>query len=703
MSDETKEDIPMAECGACRAIVPLNSDKCPECAISFSGVSDESLGECGACKGLVPLDSTKCPHCGTIFVADDVVEVLRKWLETTGITIPTLFQKFDTNGDNLIDSTELKTGLLSLNLADLPPSQVERLVNTIDEDGDGQIDLSELHETITGEKLPTPDSVTEKTPPIAEINEEGSETTEENEVTEELTSENSNEVDESDQIIEDDSDEVADDSDSEEQDSVVEEEEFSADEAFMQLGMAISEQGLTIREVFETMDTDSSGLIMGPELQKGIEEILGEHMDSSSVYSILQLLDQDDDGNVDPMELIEALEALDLGIDSDDASLSDIDDHIDDLESEVMGAETILHLISDAMDESGQSPNSFFNTLDKDGNGQVSVEEFTQSISELVGQEFSHKDIESFLATTDDDGDGSIDIIEFVGALESLDDAEDAVDEDSSLSKKVDKPFPTDMQRKMMGKQWNDIVWPLIHLLFGLFIAAWILNGLGGIGPLGVDGTGGNVALETPYKLGFEGLNEGDIYSCDPDVQVGECRNSLTPFSGESSSMPAGFYWDGIFMIVLGLIGLTGSLVMHLFVVSGWRARAKAMKEVSDDTDDARNESSNEDNEGEESENDDKEFDDEDEESDDEDEESDDEDEESEDEDEESDDEEEDEGSEGDSDDEIDIGSHIGLSFEDEEVYGTIIEFDDEEETVTIEEDGTGDLVTGYQEDMFLE
>ena len=40
---------------------------------------------------------------------------------------------------------------------------------------------------------------------------------------------------------------------------------------------------------------------------------------------------------------------------------------------------------------------------------------------------------------------------------------------------------------------------------------------------------------------------------------------------------------------------------------------------------------------------------------------------------------------------------------EDEEVYGTIIEFDDDEGLVTIEEDGTGDLVTGYQDDMFLE
>ena len=56
-----------------------------------------------------------------------------------------------------------------------------------------------------------------------------------------------------------------------------------------------------------------------------------------------------------------------------------------------------------------------------------------------------------------------------------------------------------------------------------------------------------------------------------------------------------------------------------------------------------------------------------------------------------------------DEEDEIDIGSYIGLVLEDEEVFGTIIEFDDDEGLVTIEEDGTGDLVTGYQDDMFLE
>jgi Ca2+-binding EF-hand superfamily protein/RNA polymerase subunit RPABC4/transcription elongation factor Spt4/uncharacterized membrane protein len=594
MSDETKDEVAMAECGACRAIVPLNSENCPECNISFSGVSDEALGECGACHGLVALDSTKCSHCGTIFVADDVVEVLRKWLETTGISIPTLFKKFDTNNDNLIDSSELKTGLLSLNLADLPPSQVERLVKTIDEDGDGQIDLSELHETITGEKL-EPDS-----------------------------------------------------SEEEETDSV--EEDASENE--------------------EASDADL-------ELDDAEEEDEPESEDESLEDST-EVEDYDDD------EL-------------DEDYVEDMDDVLDDIADEIPSHQSILQLISDAMDETGDSPNKFFNALDKDGNGQISAAEFRSSISDLIGSEVSYKDIETFLVDVDEDNDGSIDIIEFVEALESLDDLDEAIDDEARLSDKVDKPFPTDLQKKMMGKKWNDVVWPLIHMVFGLFIAAWLINGMGGIGPLGVSGEGGPIALETDYKIGFEDWNEGEIYPCDPDVQVGECRNSLTPFSGDSSSMPAGFYIDGIIMMVLGLAGLIGSLVMHFVIVPGWRARAKAMKEVSDDTEDARSEDAEEDvaetdsDEGEVESEESEEFDEAYEASDD--------DEMDYEEDSESDDEE-DEGVEGD---EIDIGSHIGLAFEDEDVFGTIIEFDDEEETVTIEEDDTGDIVTGYQKDIFLE
>ena len=75
MSEEEKQSIGMAECGACRAIIPIDSEACPECSTSFSGVSEDALGECGACKALVPLDSTRCPECGVLFVADDVVDI----------------------------------------------------------------------------------------------------------------------------------------------------------------------------------------------------------------------------------------------------------------------------------------------------------------------------------------------------------------------------------------------------------------------------------------------------------------------------------------------------------------------------------------------------------------------------------------------------------------------------------------------------
>ena len=625
MTEEKTEEVATGECGACRAVIPLDSDQCPECNISFSGVSDEALGECGACHGLVPLDSTKCSHCGTVFIADDVVDVLRNWLATTGITIPMLFQKFDTDGDGQIDSNELKTGLLSLNLADLPPSQVERLIETIDADGDGRIDLDELHATITGEALP------ENTPV-----EEESENVEVEEIEEIPAVEK--ETHEEDSTEEDDS--------SEEKD---EEETFEIEE-----------------ESLEEKDDD----------------LEAEEDDSLS-----------EDGEEESLDDEEALDEEESN--HEDDTSAEIDETDDEASEE---PESLIRRIADAMDEDGISPNRFFNDLDKDGSGDVDVLELTNALTTLLDDEVTSDDIEEFLTEVDDDNNRSIDMIEFITALEALDDADEAADDDALISKKKEtKPFPTDMQKKMMGKQWNDVVWPLLHLTFGVFIALIVLNAFGGIGPLSVDGTGGPVALDMGDTVRADGLSNGDIYDCDPEYQIGDCKNSLTPLAGESSSMPAGWYWDGILFAIIGFGGLCGSLYAHLVLMKSWRARAKAMKEVKDDKSDAEDEhaeqeaSNDEESESIEEEMEDALEDDyESEELGDEDEE-----EETESYDEASDDE------EGDG--EIDIGSHIGLSLDDEEVFGTIIEFDDEEETVTIEEDETGDIITGYQEDMFVE
>ena len=68
MSDEENQDIPMAQCGACNAIVPLDSESCPECGAGFSGISDEALGVCGQCGSIIPVDSESCGDCGAFFV-----------------------------------------------------------------------------------------------------------------------------------------------------------------------------------------------------------------------------------------------------------------------------------------------------------------------------------------------------------------------------------------------------------------------------------------------------------------------------------------------------------------------------------------------------------------------------------------------------------------------------------------------------------
>ena len=631
MSEDKTEEVATGECGACRAVIPLDSTKCPECNISFSGVSDEALGECGACGGLVPLDSTKCTHCGTVFIADDVVDVLRNWLATTGITIPILFNKFDKDGDGQIDSSELKSGLLSLNLADLPPSQVERLIETIDADGDGRIDLAELHKTITGDDLPEDelnDTSTTAMEEPEEVNVAGTEEEQETESEDEVETETVEEKEATDENVESDSD--------------LEEEATEDSEEDVESESELEEEATEDSE--EDVESDD------PESSE--EEVAEE--DTSEV---------EDDGIEESRDEEETEET-----------------HSEEVESseEI----SLIRKIADAMDEMETSPAQFFRSIDRDANGRVDVVELMNELNKLFDEEIGHEQIEEFLSEVDEDNDRTVDMIEFITALENLADADEATDDRAVISK-PSKPFPTEMQKRMMGKQWNEYVWPLIHLAFGLFIALWVVNGFGVI----VDGTGGPIELETKGNLlPPAGLAEGDSYPCDPAIQEGDCKNSLTPLGGKSSSMPAGFYWDGILFMILGAAGLVGSLYMHLVLMPTWRGRAKAMKEVQDDQADASTESESEEEDNIEDEM----------------EEALEEDFEEEELDDESDEESvEDEDAEGEG--EIDIGSHIGLTLEDEEVFGTIIEFDDEDETVTIEEDETGDIITGYQEDMFVE
>ena len=663
MSDEN-EDTPMAECGSCRAIVPVDSSECPECGISFSGVSDEALGECGACNALVPLDSTKCPECGVVFVADDVVDILRTWMANNKMDVKMLFGRFDTNNDDMIDSAELREGLLSLNLADLPPSQVDRLVEAIDEDGDSLIDLKELQSIIGGEeldeKIPDEDTSAEAS---LEYNEN---------VLSKVMDSNGIDPSEKDAFIAHAQDFNADGN------TYLKKEELQAAAESWNAQSEESEE--VIQAVVETDVED----VTDSEQDEEIEEITDESEDVEVEEEQDYHSENDDDPDVeddvdDEVEDIEAESTDETQEDEIDEESEEVDEE-DGVEALVVRTNSeIMEQLLDIIDEQDKSLANAFGDLDDDGNRMLSAEELVTKLNEILPGGLSQDEADNLLKSMDTDRDGNIDMVEFVNAVERHEDEIATIEDEEAETVKT---FPSEWQTKFMSKKWHDVYWPLIHTSFAIIIVGLLVNAFIPI----VDGTGGMVELDiredsfqTEWQLD-DGtvVSEGEAYPCDPEIQEGECKNSLTPLAGKASSMPGGLYLDAIVALILVGCGLIWSLYTHLILAPGWRARVKAMKDVDEERAEVKEAIDEEDSEddaevdaSDEIEEEDKEVEESLEESDDE-------------------------------EDEFDIGSFVGLEIDGEDYYGTIIEFDDEEGTVVIEEDETGDEIVGYQDEMFI-
>ena len=591
MSEEENQDIPMGQCGACNAIVPLDSESCPSCGVRFGGITEEELGECGACGAIIPADSESCPECGASFVAND---------ETEATT-----ESEEESEDSEIDEEEIadvETEEIAEDSPDEEESEIEEQEEELETSDDEIVESDEDDETvIDSEHEEMEDSTTEEESEVDDEQDEVDSQTDDldddsdDEDEEEDSDEEDDEGDSEEEDAEDGSDEEDDKGDSEEEDAEEESEEEDEEEiddgiedsavvmAFDNLALAIADSGMTAAEAFGEIDTSEDNLIDAPELQKGIEKIAGEKLSPKHVTAILDYLDKDGNRRVDPSELIKALEDLRIGI------------------------------------QPGKMP-------------------------------------------------------------------------------KV-KTFPSPMQKFLMGKKANDIFYPIAYFLMVTFIGVWVVNGMG----LLVDGTGGTIvyeggvdsygeevvvtnwnlcqsdALEVLPDPCFGTVEVGETYPCDPTVDPDKCANSLTPFSGDdgASSMPAGFYTDGIIMMVLGALGLGLTAFLHLIYAPALRERVKGKSgktssESSEEEDDEDDDSDEEDDEDDESD----EEDDEDDESDEED--------------------------DDDYDDDIDIGDWVGLDIDGEEFFGEIVEFDDDEGTVTIETED-GEEVTGDQDDMFLE
>ena len=291
-----------------------------------------------------------------------------------------------------------------------------------------------------------------------------------------------------------------------------------------------------------------------------------------------------------------------------------------------------------------------------------------------MDDDFSDEDLDSIISAMDTDDDGYLDIIEITSALE---DPEKVIEE-------IEKPKregPADWQRFLMRHYEN--VFPVTYVLLGIFIGIWVVNGV--IGP--VDGSGGPVAFDGSDTVWPDDMqvDPGDIYPCDKTFQLSGCKNSLTPLSGDSSSMPTGFYWDGIMFIILGIAGLVGVFILSRQIKELREShRMKQGEDEGDDDSDDDDDDDEEDDDGD----------------DDDDDDNDDDDEEDDDDDDEEDGEEDDDDEE---DEEIEVGSHVGVEHGGEEWSGTIVEFDDEEDEVLVKNDDDDEEVWVPFASLFVE
>ena len=525
MSEENL-DIPMAQCGACDSIVPLDSESCPNCGIRFGGVTDEQLGECGACSAIIPADSESCPECGVSFVA---VEEPTSEDPVEDTQVAPISDNLDDLNDIILPETESVEEAVEEEQPAIEEEVGEDAVEASIEDASfeeqTESDISEEDTTVDEVEI---DSITDEVEEADAQEEPGSDDIEEESSVDDVEESVDQDETESDTVEEESTtgdvdiesliddveealaDEMAEANEANQDEDAEEPEEDGVDDgavamAFDNLALAIADSGMTAAEAFGEIDTSEDQMIDAPELQKGIEKIAGEKLSPKHVTAILNYLDKDGNRRVDPAELIKALEDLRIGI------------------------------------QPGKMP-------------------------------------------------------------------------------KV-KTFPSPTQKFLMGKKANDIVYPIAYFLMVTFIGLWVVNGVG----LLVDGTGGTIVYEggvdqfgddievTNWNLCtsdaldelpdpcFGTVEVGETYPCDPAIDENKCANSLTPFSGENgaSSMPAGFYGDGVAMIVLGVIGLAITAYLHLVYAPALRdkVREKSGKSASEDSEEEEEEEDDEESE----------------------------------------------------------------------------------------------------------
>ncbi|XP_060077217.1 leucine-rich repeat-containing protein 74A-like [Ylistrum balloti] len=80
---------------------------------------------------------------GSVDVGEDALLTIKEYMERHNLTISELFARFDDDGSNSVDYDEFREGIKEAKI-DLTDYQVDKLIQFIDIDGDGDLDFSEV-------------------------------------------------------------------------------------------------------------------------------------------------------------------------------------------------------------------------------------------------------------------------------------------------------------------------------------------------------------------------------------------------------------------------------------------------------------------------------------------------------------------------------------------------------------------------------
>lgn len=86
--------------------------------------------------------------------------------------------------------------------------------------------------------------------------------------------------------------------------------DMRVDEILKKLASALIERQISVAGLFSKLDTDDDGRINGPELHKGIKNLVGDFLSPGQISKVIQSLDSNADNRVDMYELRVALERV---------------------------------------------------------------------------------------------------------------------------------------------------------------------------------------------------------------------------------------------------------------------------------------------------------------------------------------------------------------------------------------------------------